>query len=61
MCSSDLGQLDSHTGRGVMELLQGLVRSEGVTAIVATHDPMLIDLADHVVELRDGHVVSPEG
>ena len=32
-------------------------RSEGVTAIVATHDPALIDLADRVIELRDGVVV----
>ena len=50
------GQLDSQTGRGVMELLQHLVRTEGVTAIVATHDAMLIDLADRVVELQDGRV-----
>jgi putative ABC transport system ATP-binding protein len=51
------GQLDSQTGRGVMELLRRLVREEGVTAIVATHDAMLIDLADRVLELRDGSVV----
>jgi len=51
------GQLDLHTGRSIMSLLQHLVRSEGVTAIVATHDPMLIDLADRVVELRDGRVM----
>lgn len=51
------GQLDSQTGRGIMLLLQHLVRGERVTAIVATHDPMLIDLADRVIELRDGRVV----
>jgi putative ABC transport system ATP-binding protein len=51
------GQLDSQTGRGIMVLLQQLMRSEGMTAIVATHDPMLIDLADRVIELRDGMVV----
>jgi putative ABC transport system ATP-binding protein len=51
------GQLDSQTGRGIMQLLQELVRTEGMTAIVATHDPTLIDLADRVVELRDGAVV----
>ena len=28
-----------------------------MTAIVATHDPTLIDLADRVIELRDGQVV----
>jgi putative ABC transport system ATP-binding protein len=51
------GQLDSHTGRSVMELLRAVVRSEGVTALIATHDPMLIDLADRVVVLRDGRIV----
>ena len=50
------GQLDSLTGRSIMALIGNLVRTEGVTAIVATHDPMLIDLADRVVELRDGRV-----
>jgi ABC-type lipoprotein export system ATPase subunit len=33
------------------------VASEGVSAIVATHDSLLLDVADVVVELRDGHVV----
>ena len=51
------GQLDSHTGRSIMTMLQRLVRSEGVTAIVATHDTALIDLADRVIELHDGQVV----
>jgi putative ABC transport system ATP-binding protein len=51
------GQLDSRTGRGIMEMLQNVVRSEGVTAIVATHDAALIDLADRVIELSDGQVV----
>ncbi|WP_329572284.1 ABC transporter ATP-binding protein [Kitasatospora sp. NBC_01266] len=51
------GQLDSETGRSVMELLRAVVRSEGVTALVATHDPQLMELADQVVELRDGHIV----
>jgi putative ABC transport system ATP-binding protein len=51
------GQLDSHTGRAIMSLLRAVVRSEGVTALIATHDPMLIDLADRVLELRDGRIV----
>ncbi|MFD7411572.1 ABC transporter ATP-binding protein [Kitasatospora purpeofusca] len=51
------GQLDSETGRSIMELLRAVVRSEGVTVLVATHDPNLMELADRVVELRDGRVV----
>ena len=39
-----------------MRLLLTVVRSEGITALVATHDEALIDLADEVVRLEDGHV-----
>jgi putative ABC transport system ATP-binding protein len=52
------GQLDSQTGRTIMTLIRALVRSEGVSAIVATHDPVLIDLADRAIELSDGQVVN---
>jgi putative ABC transport system ATP-binding protein len=55
------GQLDSATGRSIMSLLRAVVRSEGVTAIIATHDPTLIDLADRVIELRDGRIVDGAG
>lgn len=52
------GQLDSRTGRSIMNLILALVRSEGVTAIVATHDPALIDIADRVVDILDGQIIS---
>ena len=48
------GQLDSHTGHAIMGLLRTVVRTEGVTAVVATHDPALLDLADRVLEIHDG-------
>ncbi len=51
------GQLDSDTGHRIMTLLRAIVRSEGVTAIVATHDPVMLDVADRVVELRDGRLL----
>ena len=54
-------QLDLETGREIMELLLSVVRSEGVTALVATHDEALIDLADKVVALADGTVAGVEG
>ncbi|WP_055697136.1 ABC transporter ATP-binding protein [Streptomyces silaceus] len=50
------GQLDAETGLAVMELLRAVVRGEGVTALVATHDTTLLDLADRVLELRDGEI-----
>jgi putative ABC transport system ATP-binding protein len=48
------GQLDSQTGRQIMRLLRTVVRSEGITALVATHDPVLIELADQTYRLDDG-------
>jgi putative ABC transport system ATP-binding protein len=50
------GQLDSETGHMIMLLLRDVVRTEGVTAIVATHDPVMLDVADRIVELRDGEL-----
>ncbi|MFF9150582.1 ABC transporter ATP-binding protein [Streptomyces sp. NPDC014861] len=50
------GQLDAETGLAVMELLRAVVRSEGCTALVATHDHQLLGLADRVLELRDGEM-----
>ncbi|MEU6576300.1 ABC transporter ATP-binding protein [Streptomyces sp. NPDC046805] len=50
------GQLDAETGHAVMELLRAVVHSERVTALVATHDATLLDLADRVLELSDGEI-----
>jgi putative ABC transport system ATP-binding protein len=52
------GQLDSDTGGQIMRLLRSIVHAEGITAIVATHDPVLIGLADRVLNLKDGELVS---
>jgi putative ABC transport system ATP-binding protein len=51
------GQLDSETAHQIMRLLRTVVRTEGVTALVATHDPTLIELADSVLQLDDGKIV----
>ena len=48
------GQLDSETGLQVMRLLQTVVRAEGITALVATHDAGIVDVADRVFTLEDG-------
>ena len=50
------GQLDVETGKQIMRLLRSVVRSEGVTALVATHDPTLMDIADSVLQLTDGTI-----
>ena len=51
------GQLDSATGGQIMRLLRTLVHAEGVTALVATHDRALMDVADRVLTISDGQLV----
>ncbi|MFJ7303815.1 ABC transporter ATP-binding protein [Streptomyces sp. NPDC099088] len=51
------GQLDAETGHAVMELMRAVVHSQRVTALVATHDATLLDLADRVLELSDGELI----
>jgi putative ABC transport system ATP-binding protein len=50
-------QLDLETGRQTMRLLLTVVRSEHITALVATHDEALVDLADEVLRLEDGQII----
>jgi len=51
-------QLDLETGRQIMRLLLTVVRSEGITALVATHDEALMDLADEILRLEDGQIAN---
>jgi putative ABC transport system ATP-binding protein len=51
------GQLDSETGHRIMTLLRSVARAEGITMVVATHDPLMLDVADRVVEMRDGRLL----
>ncbi len=52
------GNLDSATGRQVIDLLMRVNRDHGRTLVLVTHDPELAQVADEVIALRDGHVVS---
>jgi len=52
------GNLDSGTGRHVIDLLLAINRSRGTTLVLVTHDPELAAVADAAIALRDGHIVS---
>jgi putative ABC transport system ATP-binding protein len=54
------GELDTATGREIILLLREMVAVEGVTFIVATHDPALCDAADAAYDLMDGHLRARE-
>ena len=55
------GQLDADTGAAIMALLQEIVRAEGMTAIVSTHDASVQALADLTLRLADGQLVDDSG
>jgi putative ABC transport system ATP-binding protein len=52
------GNLDSATGKLVLDLLFSLNRKEGTTLLIVTHDPVLSRRADRVIYLRDGRIVN---
>jgi ABC-type lipoprotein export system ATPase subunit len=51
-------QLDSTAGAALVEAMRRLV-ARGATLVVTSHDPAVVDAADHRVHLRDGRVVAP--
>ena len=50
--------LDRETGRSVVELLHRLARKDGVTVVLVTHDSRILDIADRILALEDGHLSS---
>ena len=48
------GELDTATGHDIVALPKHLVPTEGLTLVVATHDPAVTDVADVVYRIADG-------
>ena len=51
------GALDTESGLRVMQLFRNLIEKEGVTIVMTTHDPNLMQLGDVVYELEDGEII----
>ncbi len=54
------GDLDTKTGEQVLGLLRALVDNEGVTLMMATHDPAAAEFATDLYQLRDGQIIEHE-
>ena len=50
--------LDSATGEGIIALMKKINRERDTTFIFSTHDSSIVEIADHVIRLQDGMVVS---
>jgi len=49
--------LDSKTGNAIIELMKKINRELDTTFIFSTHDPTIVEIADHVIRLMDGKVI----
>jgi ABC-type lipoprotein export system ATPase subunit len=55
------GELDSATATAIFNLLRDIARGEGITIITSTHDRLVMEMADRIEELVDGHKASEGG
>ena len=52
------GELDTDTGLRVVKIFKELIEREGVTIVMTTHDPGLMEIGDRVFEIEDGEIKS---
>lgn len=50
-------ELDTQMALRVMGMFKELIRKEGLTVVMTTHDPNMMELADHVYTLEDGEII----
>lgn len=50
--------LDKKSGRDVVELMQKLAKEQGCTILLVTHDNRILDIADRIVSMEDGHLLN---
>jgi putative ABC transport system ATP-binding protein len=51
-------ELDSRTGLHIIKVFRDLVQKQGMTVVITTHDPAIMEIVDHVYELEDGQIVA---
>lgn len=60
LCDEPTGALDYNTGKAVLKLLQDTCRQSVVTVIVITHNQAITAMADRIITVKSGTVVSEE-
>lgn len=60
LCDEPTGALDYQTGKAILKLLQDTGRKTGMTVIIITHNGALTAMADRVIRVKNGTVVSEE-
>jgi putative ABC transport system ATP-binding protein len=52
--------LDSKTGREIVDIMQSLAKQEGSAILMVTHDNRILDIADRILSMEDGHLLEVE-
>ena len=52
--------LDSKTGEDILNLMKRINREQNTTFIFSTHDATIVDMADHIIRLKDGEIIRNE-
>lgn len=60
LCDEPTGALDYQTGKSILKLLWDSCRSTGKTVIVITHNSALTKMADRIIRIKNGQIVSCE-
>ena len=58
LCDEPTGALDYQTGRQILQLLQEQSRNNGMTVVIVTHNSALTAMADRIIRVKSGTVVS---
>lgn len=58
LCDEPTGALDFNTGKNILKLLQSKCREDGMTVILITHNSAITPMANRVISMRSGQVVS---
>ena len=58
LCDEPTGALDYQTGKAILKLLQDTCRQSGMTVIIITHNSALTAMADRVIRVKNGTVIS---
>lgn len=56
MADEPTGNLDTTSGKEIMDLLVGLNQERGTTLIIVTHDSEIASRTNRIIHIRDGHV-----
>ena len=60
LCDEPTGNVDSKTGKEVVEILRKLNRQQQQTFVIVTHDPLVAESVDRIAHMQDGMIIKEE-